>query len=103
MDTDDEEARMVRRFTSGLEKLCTATSMLSLGVDALGVRVVIHVSMSRQVVNFVQESGRAGRTGAPSEAVVLRAHWQTKSGQEEKWSGYKLNLPAKEFLSTDLC
>lgn len=103
MATDDEKASMVRRFTSGLEKLCTATSMLSLGIDAPGVRVVIHVSMSRQVLHFVQESGRAGRTGAPSEAIVLQAHWQTKSGQEEKWSGYKLDSPAKEFLSTDTC
>ncbi|KAF3020323.1 hypothetical protein E8E12_000192, partial [Didymella heteroderae] len=103
MATDDEKARMVRRFTSGLEKLCTATSLLSLGIDAPGVRVVIHVSMSRQVLHFVQESGRAGRTGAPSEAIVLRAHWQTKSGQEEKWSGYKLESPAEEFLSTDTC
>jgi superfamily II DNA helicase RecQ len=60
MATDDEKARMVRRFTSGFEKVCTATSMLSLGIDAPGVRVVIHVSMCRQVLNFVQESGRAG-------------------------------------------
>ena len=43
---DNKKACIVRCFTSGLEKLCTATSLLSLGIDAPGVRVVIHVSIS---------------------------------------------------------
>lgn len=73
MATDDDKARMVRNFTSGLEKLCTATSMLSLGLDAASVRVVIHASMCRLLLQYVQESGRAGRTGASSETIVLRA------------------------------
>jgi superfamily II DNA helicase RecQ len=103
MATDDEKARMVRNFTSGLEKLCTATSMLSLGLDAAGVRVVIHVSMCRLLLQYVQESGRAGRAGASSESVVLRACWQTKSRRVEKSLGYKLEPPAKDFLSADSC
>lgn len=54
--TNIEKAHMVCSFMSGLEKLCTATSMLGLGIDAAGVRVVIHVSMSRQLLHFIQES-----------------------------------------------
>ena len=72
--TDNKKARIVCCFTSSLKKLCTAISMLSLRIDAPGVRVVIHVTISRQVLHFVQESGRAGRTSAPSEAIVLQAH-----------------------------
>jgi superfamily II DNA helicase RecQ len=100
---DDDKARMVRNFTSGLEKLCTATSMLSLGLDAAGVRVVIHVSMCRLLLQYVQESGRAGRTGASSEAIVLRAYWQARGGQVEKSLGYKLEPAAKDFLCAESC
>jgi superfamily II DNA helicase RecQ len=103
MAADDEKARMVRNFTSGLEKLCTATSMLSLGLDAAGVRVVIHVSMCRLLLHYVQESGRAGRTGASSESIVLRAYWQTRSGHVEKSLGYKLEPAAKGFLAAESC
>lgn len=103
MATDDDKARMVRSFTSGLEKLCTATSMLSLGLDAAGVRVVIHVSMCRLLLQYVQESGRAGRTGASSESIVLRACWQARGGHVEKSLGYKLEPAAKEFLSAESC
>ncbi|KAH7067967.1 P-loop containing nucleoside triphosphate hydrolase protein, partial [Paraphoma chrysanthemicola] len=34
MATDEEKSRMVRGFTAGAEKLCTATTILSLGVHA---------------------------------------------------------------------
>jgi superfamily II DNA helicase RecQ len=103
MATDDDKARMVRNFTSGLEKLCTATSMLSLGLDAAGVRVVIHVSMCRLLLQYVQESGRAGRAGASSESIVLRACWQARGNHVEKSLGYKLESAARDFMSADSC
>jgi superfamily II DNA helicase RecQ len=103
MNTDEEKARMVRNFTAGIEKLCTATNMLGLGLNAVGVRVVIHVSMRFLLLQYVQESGRAGRTGLDCESVVLRACWQTKGKKVEKALGYKLEQPAKEFLTTESC
>jgi len=103
MDTDEEKARMVRSFTSGVEKLCTATNMLGLGLDAAGVRVVIHVAMCLLLLQYVQESGRAGRTGLDSESIVLRACYLTKEGRVKKALGYKLEPPAKEFLTAESC
>ena len=41
--TDEEKAHMVRAFTAGAEKLCTTTTILSLGIYAPSVQVVIHV------------------------------------------------------------
>ena len=83
---------MVSNYTPGLEKLCIATSMLSLGLDAAGVRVMIHVSMCRLLLQYVQKSGRAGRTGARSESIVLRAHSRTRNGHVEDSLGYKLDV-----------
>ncbi|UPX20280.1 uncharacterized protein EKO05_0010517 [Ascochyta rabiei] len=53
MGSDEEKARMVRSFTLGIEKLCTATNMLGLGLDAAGVRVVIHVAMCPLLLQYV--------------------------------------------------
>jgi superfamily II DNA helicase RecQ len=70
--TDEEKTRIVQRFTSGMEKMCTATNMLGLGLDAPSVRVVIHVVMCCLLLEFMQESGWARRIGLESEAIVLR-------------------------------
>jgi superfamily II DNA helicase RecQ len=101
--TEEEKARMVRRFTSGEEKLVTATPALGLGLDAAGVRVVIHVSMCELIRQYVQESGRAGRKGFKSEAIVLRACWKEKHGTIRKEGGRRLEPPVKEFLDDGQC
>jgi superfamily II DNA helicase RecQ len=102
MATDEEKSRMVRGFTAGAEKLCTATTILSLGVHAPGVRVVIHVQMCDLLLNLVQESGRAGRAGDASESIVLRAcSWQgTKCVPS---LGYRLEQRAKDYLDGTTC
>jgi hypothetical protein len=83
--------------------MCTATNMLGLGLDAPGVRVVIHVVMCRLLLEFMQESGRAGRMGLESEAIVLRECWTGRNGKVQKALGHQIEQPAKEFLSSSLC
>jgi len=102
MASDTEKARLVRAFTAGVEKLCTATTILGLGIDAPGVRVVLHVAMCRQLLDLVQESGRAGRTGLPSESIVLRACWGER-GQQGKALGHKTEQWAKNYLNETTC
>lgn len=101
--TSEEKARMVRRFTSGDEKLVTATNALGLGLDAAGVRVVIHVGMCNLMRQYVQESGRAGRSGLKSEAIVLRACWRRKDGKLGRELGRNLEPPVRAFLDADRC
>jgi len=101
--TDEEKARIVRRFTSGQEKLITATNALGLGLDAPGVRVVVHTGMCKLMRQYVQESGRGGRSGLKSEAIVLRAYWKRKDGSIRKEVGYELEPPARGFLEGSRC
>ena len=41
-----------------------ATNILGIGIDNPGICLVVHAGIPRQLVNFVQESGRGGRGGA---------------------------------------
>ena len=43
--TEEDKASCVRAFASGVVKLCTATNILRLRLDASSVRVVIYVEM----------------------------------------------------------
>jgi superfamily II DNA helicase RecQ len=70
---DKEKSRIVQAFSARTKKVCTATTVLELGIHAPSVRTVIHITMCDLLLNLVQESGRARREGDESESIVLRA------------------------------
>lgn len=47
------------------------TTSLGLGLDALNIRAIIHVDRSYTLYEYSQETGRAGRDGNKSEAILL--------------------------------
>jgi superfamily II DNA helicase RecQ len=52
-------------------QVVVATNAFGLGIDRPDVRVVIHIGPIYQMRNYSQESGRAGRDGKRSEAIIL--------------------------------
>jgi superfamily II DNA helicase RecQ len=52
-------------------RVVVATNVFRLGIDRPDVRVVIHVGPIYQMRSYSQESGRAGRDGKRSEAMIL--------------------------------
>jgi len=86
--SDKEKARRLTLLTEGRERVFTATNALGLGVDAPTIRVVIHVGTVRRIRDYVQESGRAGRDGRRSEAILWRgmtSDRRTGVFRERRW------------------
>lgn len=68
--TNEGKARQLKMWIKE-GTLVVATNALGLGVDVPDVRLVVHAGMPTRLRDYVQESGRAGRDGKRSEAVVF--------------------------------
>ena len=67
----EERASVQDRFLDDELGCVVATIAFGMGVDKPNVRRVYHVHAARSLEGYVQEVGRAGRDGAPAEAVLL--------------------------------
>lgn len=66
-----ERMRVQERFVAGEINVLCATSAFGLGVDIPDIRQVIHDDLPDSLIDYVQQSGRAGRDGERAECLLL--------------------------------
>jgi ATP-dependent DNA helicase RecQ len=67
----EEKTEVEKWFFKNPEAVLLATCAYGMGVDKADIRTVIHRDCPPSVEAYLQESGRAGRDGLPSKAVLL--------------------------------
>jgi superfamily II DNA helicase RecQ len=75
---------MLQAFAVGNQRVIVATSALGMGVDISDIRCIVHVDWPFTVLDYAQESGRAGRDGLRSEAVMIVQEGEQRAAEDKQ-------------------
>ena len=84
-------------LAGGKPKLMISTSAFGCGIDMPTVRLVVHAGRPRRLIDYIQESGRAGRDGMQAESMVVLSSLENApvEGEEERFGSTSFMLEKK--------
>ncbi len=94
--TPKEKDKNMQLWMQEEAQVMVATNAFGMGIDKANVKTVIHIQLPENIENYYQESGRAGRNGEKSFAVLLTS----PSDVFQSESQFMSNLSDKTFLTS---
>jgi superfamily II DNA helicase RecQ len=102
--TEEEKRRIQAELVErGGARVFTATNALGLGVDAPSIRTVVHTGIPFDLRQYGQESGRAGRDGRRSEAIILQWTKKERSGRVSVEKNTRAGEEVRTFVRGERC
>lgn len=93
--TSKEKEKNMQDWLVEERPIMIATTAFGMGIDKANVKTVIHIQLPENLENYYQESGRAGRSGAPALSILLLSPSDIQLATNQ----FINSLPDKAFLT----
>jgi superfamily II DNA helicase RecQ len=70
--TEERKEEVLEEFRTGQIQVVVASGSFNMGIDIAGIRLIVHIDEPRNMRDHSQGSGRAGRDGSASCAIIIR-------------------------------